>query len=42
MNGLVQGEVREFASGVVLDALKIAVTFHHGAFDPMTVQSLAT
>lgn len=33
----IQGEVREFASGVVLDALKIAVTFHQGTFDPTMV-----
>ena len=41
IHALIQGEVREFASGVVHDALKIAVTLHHGAFDPSTVQSLA-
>ena len=32
-----QEEVRDFASGVVLDALKIAVNFHGGAHDPTGV-----
>lgn len=36
---LAQAEVREFASGVVHDALKIAVTLHQGEFDPSMVQS---
>lgn len=40
-HSLTQGEVREFASGVVHDALKIAVTLHQGEYDPSTVQSLA-
>lgn len=34
---LAQDEVRQFASGLVADALKIAVTFHGGAFDPSVV-----
>ena len=36
----VQEEVREFASGVVLDALKIAVNFHGGAFDSAGVRTM--
>lgn len=34
--------MREFASGVVHDALKIAVTLHQGEFDPSAVQSTAS
>ena len=41
IHNLAQGEVREFASGVVHDALKIAVTLHQGEYDPSKVQSLA-
>ena len=32
-----QEDVREFASGVVHDALKIAVSFHGGAYNPTAV-----